>query len=154
MLRLAPALVLLLVASACSCDDEQTRNEAMLFIDRIEDFDVDDDIEDRRRVVDSIRELALTDPDVIAARDTCVAAYGALIEAEDQHALARHLLVGTFLPDGGEQAIAPEMQAQIEGALDHSTEALARSQEAVPRCTRAVGALERRFPRRHAASSR
>lgn len=151
MRSLLVALSLALVAVACSCDDERTRNEAMLFIDRIEEFDVDDEIEDRRRIVDSIRDLALTDESVIAARDQCVTAYGALIEAEDQHALARHLLVGTFLPDGGEQEIPPETQAQIEAALDHSTEALARSQEAVPRCTRAVGELEHRFPRRHAS---
>jgi hypothetical protein len=141
------ALVVLL-ASSCG-DDEQARNEASIFIDRIEEFDVDDELEDRRAVVESIRALALTDASVIAARDTCVTAYGALIEAEDQHALARRLLVGTFLPDGGEQEIPVELRTQIEDALTHSGDALTRSREAVPRCTRAVGELEHRFPRRH-----
>lgn len=144
-----PLVLFALLASACSCDDEQARNDAMIFIDRVEEFDVDDPLEDRRQVVESIRALALTDPSVVAARDTCVEAYGALIEAEDQHALARHILVGTFLPDGGEQEIPPETQAEIEAALDHSEDAIARSREAIPRCTRAVGELEHRFPRRH-----
>jgi hypothetical protein len=150
VLRFVTLLSLALVAAACSCDDETARNEAMLFIDRVEEFDVDGELEERQQIVESIRDLALTDESVRAARDECVEAYGSLNEAEVQHRLARHLLVGTMLPDGGEQPISPELQAQIEAALDGSQQALERSTEAVPRCTRAVGQLEHRFPRRHA----
>jgi hypothetical protein len=148
--RFAP-IILACSLVACACDDTQTRNEAMLFIDRFEDVDVDDPLEERRTAIDGIRHLVLRDPTVSAARDQCVSAYDALIEAEDQHGLARHLLVGTFLPDGGEVPVPPDLAAQINGAIEHSDEAIARSRELFPRCTRAVGQLERRFPR-HAST--
>jgi hypothetical protein len=141
------AISTVLWLAACACDDTQTRNEAMLFIDRFEDIDVDDPLEERRAAIDGVRNLALTDPTVVAARDQCVSAYGALIEAEDQHDLARHMLVSTFLPDGGEMPVPPELADQINAAIAHSDEAIARTQELMPRCTRAVGQLERRFPR-------
>lgn len=147
MLRLASLLALVLGLSSCSCDDERTRNEAMLFLDRFEDVDVDDPLEERRTAIQSIHDLALTDPTVIAARDTCVTAHEAMIEAEDQHAIANHLFVESS--SAGEHEVPPEIAAQIDAAITHSDEAIARSRELFPRCNSAVNQLERRFHRRH-----
>lgn len=147
MRALSITIAITLLAS-CACDDSTTRNEAMLFIDRFEDVDVDDPLEQRRAAIASIRGLALTDATVIATRDQCVTAHEALIEAEDQHDIARHMLVESS--GAGEREVAPEIAAQINAAIEHSDEAIARSRELFPRCTRAMSQLERRFPRRGA----
>lgn len=140
-------LFVVLVLPSCSCDDERARNDAMLFLDRFEDIDVDDALEDRRTAIQAVHDLALTDTSVVAARDACVTAHEALIEAEDQHAIANHLFVESS--SAGEHDVPPEIAAQINAAIEHSDEAIARSRELFPRCTSAVSQLERRFHRRH-----
>jgi hypothetical protein len=145
--RLVTLALLLSLVSSCSCDDEQARNEAMLFLDRFQDIDVDDELEERRTAIAGIHDLALTDATVIAARDTCVTAHEALIEAEDQHAVANHLFVESSA--AGEHEVPAEVAAQINAAIEHSDEAIARSRELFPRCTSAVSQLERRYHRRH-----
>jgi len=119
----------------------------MLFLDRFEDVDVDDPLEDRRTAIQAIHELALTDASVVAARDACVTAHEALIEAEDQHAIANHLFVESS--SAGEHDVPADVAAQINAAITHSDDAIARSRELFPRCTSAVSQLERRFHRRH-----
>lgn len=149
MPRLVTTLVLIAaIAPLTACEDETARNEAMLFLDRFEDVDVDDELEERRISITQIREMVITDHDVDAARDACVDAYDALIEAEDQHALARHLLVQS----GGttEMDVPPEVALEINAAIDHSDDAISRSRELFPRCNHAVTQLERRYPRQRA----
>ncbi len=146
MRRLVLLLALVGSLPSCSCNDERTRNEAMLFLDRFEDVDVDDPLEERRAAIDEIRALALSDEDVLRARDACVQAHDALIEAEDQHASARHQLVEAS-PGGAE--VPPEVAERVEHAIDESGRAIERSRELFPRCTREVNALETRFHRRH-----
>jgi hypothetical protein len=148
--RVRPSLALValvVLLSGCECSDAQARNDAMLFLDRFDDIDVDTPLEERRTQVEAIRQLALTDETVLQTRDLCVSAHQALIDAEDQHALARHLLVES----GGttETDVPPEAAARISTAIDESNEAIERSRELFPRCTREVNALERRFHRRH-----
>lgn len=147
MLRNALLVSLLLLPTSCSCDDAQARNEAMLFLDRFEQIDVDDPLEERRTAIQAIQDMALTDETVISARDTCVTAHQALIEAEDQHQIANHLFVESS--SAGEHEVSEEIAAQINAAIEHSDEAITRSRELFPRCTSAVSQLERRFHRHH-----
>jgi hypothetical protein len=143
--RLLLAIALVVSVPACSCNDERTRNEAMLFLDRFEEIDLDDPLEERRAAIDDIRGLALSDEDVLRARDMCVEAHDALIEAEDQHAAARHQVV---VASTGGAEIPPDIAEQVERAIDESGRAIERSRELFPRCTREVNALEARFHRR------
>lgn len=144
MLRLVLLLVVVVSLPSCSCNDERTRNEAMLFLDRFEDIDVDDPLEERRTAIEEIRGLALSDEDVLRARNACVEAHDALIEAEDQHATARHELVEAS--HGGAE-VPPDVAQRVEHAIDESDRAIERSRELFPRCTREVHALETRFHR-------
>ena len=147
MFRFSSIALFLLLASSCACGDEQARNEAMLFLDRFQEIDVDDPLEERRTAIQSIRDLALTDPSVVAARDACVTAHETMIEAEDQHAIANHLFVEST--GAGEHEPSAEVRAQIDSAIDHSNDAIERAPELFSRCNSAVNQLERRFHRRH-----
>jgi hypothetical protein len=146
VLRLALLVAILTSLPSCACSDERTRNEAMLFLDRFEDVDVDDPLEDRRAAIEGIRGLTLSDEDVLRARNACVDAHEALIEAEDQHAAARHQLV---VASHGGSEVPPDIARQVEDAIDASDQAIERSRELFPRCTREVNALESRFHHRH-----
>jgi hypothetical protein len=138
-------LALVISVPSCSCNDERTRNEAMLFLDRYEDVDVDDPLEQRRAMIEDLRGLALSDEDVSRARNACVDAYTALIEAEDLHAAAS-AQVDVVSRSGGDPP--PDIQAQIEHDIEGSGAAIERSRELLPTCTREVNALETRFHRR------
>ena len=144
MLR-SVVLLLLLSLALCACNDDRSRNEAMLFLDRYDEFDVDDPLEERRAAINEIRGLALSDEDVLRARDACADAYGALIEAEDLHASARDQLGVATTTDG---QLPADISHQIETAIEQSGQALERSRSLLPRCTREVHALETRFHHR------
>jgi hypothetical protein len=124
------------------------RNDAMLFLDRVDGLEVDDPLEERRTRVRVLTELPISSSRVDAARDVCVAAHSALIRAEDLHAQARADLARAS-HDGSVQ-VSTDMALEIETAITESDEAIQSSRDLFPRCTQAIRALETRYTtRRH-----
>lgn len=130
--------------------DDRTRNDALLFLDRYDDLDVDDAIEQRRPLVDDIAALPFSSNEVDGVRDHCVDAHRTLIVAEERGVEARALF--DRATDGGrvpEGDIPTDIRASIEAALGESNDALERVRPLMADCDDRVRRLRTRFqPRR------
>ena len=143
MRRVIPILVLCSIAVGCEPD---ARNDANLFIDRIEVIDLDDPVEDRRERVDALAALPLASVEVQTARDACVEAHRAILEAEDLHARARAAVVD----HADEGALSITERQRIENDIQQSNRAIARSRDLFSRCHRLTRDLDLRYrSRRH-----
>lgn len=113
-----------------------------MFLDRVERIDLDNPVAQRRRLVENLATLPLSDSEVTAARDVCVDAHRAILEAEDRHADAAALVArhGTSPPAA--------IHLRVERALDEGDRALARSRDLFSRCHRESRELDARY-RRH-----
>ncbi len=137
--------ILSLLAVLAGCQDDAS-SEARMFLDRLDGLDLDDPIEDRRRLVDNLAHMPLSNDEVRGARDICVEAHRTLISAEDLHARARAALA----PYDDENAIPVTEQQRIQRDIDGSNTALERAAGLVSRCERQTRALDLRYRhRRH-----
>ena len=143
--RFAPVLALAALALGCEPD---ARNDANLFLDRIQRIDLDDPLETRRTRVASLATLPVEHPQVWSARDACVDAHQAIIEAEESSARAR----GAFEGYDSEDAIPVVERQRIEREIQASTRAVERSRGLFSRCHRLTRDLELRY--RHRTRSR
>src|SRR5690606_37345474 len=66
--------------------DDRTRNDALLFLDRYEQLDVDDPIDTRRPLVEALAAMPFAAEEVDRVRDRCVEAHRTLIVAEERGA--------------------------------------------------------------------
>lgn len=139
----------LAVLTLGQCGDDRVRNEAMLFLDRYDQVDMHTPTAERRPLVEGLRDLSLVTPDVVHARDACVSAHMALVEAEERHEAARTELIEAS--EGGERPLEMDAAARIEAAINESNEAIERSPALFERCYREVRGLEGRFHRRRNA---
>lgn len=131
------------------CGDDRVRNEALLFLDRYEQIDMHAPTAERRPLIEGLRDLSLVIPDVVHARDACVAAHLGLLEAEETHERARDELIRAS--EGGDRPLEMDAAARIEAAINESNDAIERSPALFERCYREVRGLEGRFPRRRNA---
>jgi len=151
--RRALVLSFLLVGAACEGD---ASTEARMFLDRVERLDMDDPLEERRRLVDNLATLPLVHGDVIAARDVCVDAHRAILEAEDLRLEAVALLarcgpVCAGQPGGPEvDGTADQLRARLDldRNMGRADRALERSRDLFSRCHRETRALDTRYRRR------
>lgn len=118
--------VILLV---CACEHDASA-EAILFLDRLDQVDLDDPVADRQRIVDNLAHMPLRDPQVRQVRAVCVDAHRSILEAEILHARARDV-VGRY-PD--EADIPAAQRVSIQRDIDGSSRALARSERLIARC--------------------
>lgn len=129
--------------------DDRSRNDALLFLDRYGELDVDDPVDDRRERVEALAAIPFSAGDVDRVRDTCVEAHRTLILAEDRGTEARAAFDRATA--GGrvaESEIPTETRASIEAALAESNDALARAREQLPRCMSEARRLEVRYQQR------
>lgn len=131
------------VLGGCEPD---ARNDAHLFLDRVQQLDLDDSIEERRRMVNSLASLPLTSEPVQQARDACVEAYRTILEAEERQARAR----GSVEQHEDESAMSIAERRRIEDDIRESRQALERSRELFPRCHRLTRDLQLRYRSRRA----
>lgn len=130
--------------------DDRTRNDALLFLDRYEALDVDDPIDVRRPLVSALAEMPFAAEEVDRVRDGCVEAHRTLIVAEERGAEAREIFEratgGGRVP---ESEIPTDVRASIEAALAESNEALPRARAQLRDCMDDARRLQVRFqPRR------
>jgi hypothetical protein len=139
----------LLFALPAGCGDDRVRNEALLFLDRYDQIDMHAPTVARRPLIEDLRDLSMTTPDVVHARDACVAAHMGLLEAEERHEAARTELIEAS--EGGDRPLEMDAAARIEAAINESNDAIERSPALFERCYREVRSLEGRFHRRRPA---
>lgn len=115
-----------------------------MLLDRIERLDLDDPVEERRRLVDSLASMPLADADVMSARDVCVRAHRSILEAEEKQAHAAMLLAryeSDEVPSAGDQL-------RIRRDIDEADGAIQRSRSLFARCHSETQALQSRYRRR------
>ena len=132
--------ILVLAAAAAGCEPD-ARNDANLFLDRVQRIDLDDPVEERQRLVDSLASLPLSAEPVQQARDACVEAHRTILEAEDAHGRARAALEA----HPSEEDIAITERQRIERDIQASTRAVERSRDLFARCHRLTRDLELRY---------
>lgn len=135
------AILVLLAGVACGRD---ASGEARMFLDRLERLDLDDPPADRRRLVDNLANMPLSDAEVTEARDVCVDAHRNILEAEDLQADAARLLAryeADQVPSAGDRA-------RIQRDIQSADAALARSRDLFSRCHRQTRELDVRYRRR------
>ena len=147
---LAVAAVVVGIAIASQGQSGDGRNDAMLFLDRIEGLDVEDPIEERRAQVGVLAGLPLHAESVVEVRDLCVSAHSTLIRAEDRSAEARSLFDEASAH--GTIEVSTEIAARIEDAIADSDRAIEEARTMLPRCMQRVETLRSRYTsRRHEA---
>lgn len=142
-LRRALPILFCFVLPACS---DHTGNEARLFLDRVERIDSDDPPERRRPRIEALAALALSSEEVTRARDVCLDAHRALLDAETRQAEARRELDRITANGANPHApVEPAVGARIQKAIDDSERAIHRSRDLMPRCQDEVGELNRKY---------
>lgn len=115
-----------------------------MLLDRVQGIDLDSSVEERTRLVDSLASVRLTDPDLLATRDTCVDAHRAILEAEGLQVRAAERLAGYAsddVPSAGDQL-------QIRRDIETADREIQRSRELFTRCHEETRALDTRYRRR------
>src|SRR5690606_19721232 len=110
LVRRALVLWVLVLGAACEGDPSA---EARMFLDRVEHLDLDDPLEERRRLVENLATMPLAHPEVAQARDLCVDAHRAMLEAEDLRVEAVALLARCGSVCAGEPS-----GAEVTGTAD------------------------------------
>lgn len=138
MARLSLPILALLALAACEPD---TRNDAVIFLDRVQRLDLDDPIAQRRRLVESLSSLPLQASEVVSARDACVEAHETIIEAEELTANARQAVE----EHEDESSIPIVERTRLEADIRRSNRLLERSRSMFSRCHRLTRDLEVRY---------
>ena len=127
--------------AACEGDP---RNDANLYLDRVQRIDLDDPLDLRRLRVEALATLPVASDVVRSARDACVEAHRAIIDAEETSAEARAAFEGY----ASEDAIPQAERLRIEEDIRQSNRAVERSRGLFSRCHRLTRDLELRYRRR------
>src|SRR5689334_3374981 len=88
MLRAVRKLAILAFGLVVACGDREG-NEARLFLDRVEQIDIEAPPEVRRDRIDALASIAIESTDVKRTRDLCVEAHRTLLDAEAKQASAQ-----------------------------------------------------------------
>lgn len=136
-----PLFIAVALVAALGCEPDP-RNDANLFLERVQRIDLDDTIAARTAMVDSLEALPLGAPEVTTARDTCVSAHRAILSAETLHARARAAVAA------GEGTMD---RARIERDIQESNRQIERSRPLFTRCHRLTRDLDVRYRSRRAA---
>ena len=144
--RLLAPLLILAALSGCEPD---ARNDAIIFLDRVQRIDLDDSIADRQRLVESLRSLPLSAPEVTRARDACVEAHETILSAEE---LTQNARAQIERYEGDESQIPITERQRIERDIQRSTQLIERSRSHFDTCHRLTRDLEVRYRGRRARS--
>ena len=136
-------LILGMVFLLCACE-EDARNDANLFLVRVERVDLDDAPDEREAHVRALENLPLRNPQIREVRDLCVNAHRTLLRAEGMAQEAREQLAALE----GQDTVPADSAREIEVALTRSNALLAESRHLFPRCTRRTEELQMRYRRR------
>lgn len=134
------ALIAFVALALAGCEPD-ARNDATIFLDRVQRIDLDDPLAERRRLVASLESLPLTAPEVTRARDTCVEAHRAILSAEELTQGARAELER----HEDEAAIPLVTRQRIEADIRRSNELIERSRGLFDTCHRLTRDLEVRY---------
>ena len=141
MNRFLITLGVVLLLAGC---EEDARNDANLFLVRIETIDLDDPPAQREERVSALEQLPLRHTQIREVRDLCVNAHRTLLRAE---ALAQQARERLGALEGSDEVPATAAR-EIEVALTRSNHLLAESRRLFPRCTRRTEELQRQYRRR------
>ncbi len=139
-------LAFALVALALLGCEPDARNDATIFLDRVQRIDLDDPIADRRRNVGSLASLPLSAPEVQRARDACVEAHQTIIDAETLTTGAR----AEVERYEDESQIPITARQRIEADIRRSNGLIERSRALFDTCHRLTRDLEVRYRSRRA----
>ena len=130
----------LLAVTLLGCEPD-ARNDATIFLDRVQRIDLDDPIAERRRNVESLASLPLSAPEVQRARDACVEAHQTILDAETLTTSAR----AEVERYEDESQIPITARQRIEADIRRSNGLIERSRSLFDTCHRLTRDLEVRY---------
>jgi hypothetical protein len=145
MIKRSLIFVLFATPLVLSCQDAQ-KKQGRALVERIQAIDIKIPYDKRKVPLSALRELAINDENFQRIRVICVKAHSALIESEQQQAIARQALDRVGSGETGQQ-VPSEKALAIASALEQSNAQLKRAMAAFPDCEREVRALTLRYER-------
>ncbi|MEZ4336807.1 MAG: hypothetical protein R3B82_09285 [Sandaracinaceae bacterium] len=134
------ASVALLAITLLGCEPD-ARNDATIFLDRVQRIDLDDPVAERRRNVESLASLPLSAPEVRRARDACVEAHQTILDAEGITSAAR----AEVERYEDESQIPITARQRLEADIRRSNGLIERSRSLFDTCHRLTRDLEVRY---------
>ena len=144
-----PRTILLALAVLLVACEPDARNDAVIYLDRVQRLDLDDPVAERRRLVESLASLPLSAPEVVSARDACVEAHQTILEAEGHTASAREAV--ERYPE--ESDIPIPIRQRIERDITRSNQLIERSRAMFDACHRLTRDLEVRYRSQRSSSN-
>jgi hypothetical protein len=145
MTRLGLVSILLLITLMACGGDRRLRSESRAFLALYDALDHRQKADVREQKLSALRLLVLVEPEVIKARDHCVAGHTALLRSEHSHEEAARKLDEALMqsPDG--KPLPPQASQQIRVQLEQAESALTNARGSLRRCEIEARGLSLRF---------
>ena len=135
----------ILLLSAC---EGRERRDAQAFLALYESLDHRAPAAAREQKVSALKQLTLVDPKVKQARDDCVSAHRALLNAESQHEQAAKQLDQAIAKDFEGAPLPASVGEPIRVAIEQADRSLADARNRFLRCEEGARSLSLRFGKR------
>lgn len=138
-------LLSLALLGASACGDRRLRAEARAFLAVYEALDHRQKPDEREKKLSELRLLVLVEPEVVKARDHCVAGHTALLRSERAHEEAARQLDEALSksPDG--TPLGSDATHQIRGQIEQAEASLNNARTALRQCENEARGLSLRF---------
>jgi hypothetical protein len=135
----------LTLLGASACGDRRLRAEARAFLSVYESLDHRQQPAEREKKLSALRLLVLVEPEVVKARDNCVAGHSALLRSERAHEEAARRLDEALAqsPDG--TPLRPEATHEIRTQIDQAESSLSNAKASLRQCESEARGLSLRF---------
>jgi hypothetical protein len=138
-------IVLLLALAASACGDRRLRAEARAFLSVFEGLDHRQKPVEREKKLSALRQLVLVEPEVVKARDHCVAGHTALLRSERAHEEAANQLDIALAqsPDGA--PLGSDATQKIRTQIEQAEASLNAAKANLRQCENEARGLSLRF---------
>jgi hypothetical protein len=131
------AVLILLLACACGGDNSQ-HEQARALLERISALDLNATPAERKRRLDRLHALPLTEERLVRVRDLCLEAHTGLLAAELEQTVARKRLDAA--QSGAPNPDRKELEA-IAAQVAHAATTLREAQAVLPECEQSMRGL-------------
>lgn len=127
------------------CGDRRLRSEARALLKAYEGLDHRQKAAEREQRLSQLRLLVLVEPEVVQARDHCVAGHTALLRSERSHEEAGRKLDEALAQNTDGAPLAAEATREIRAQIEAAETALSNARVSLRQCENEVRGLSLRF---------
>jgi hypothetical protein len=143
--RTVTAIVAVLGMCALACGEGRVRAEARAFLTRFELIDHREKPAAREQKLAALEQVALSEPEVVAARKHCLEGHRALLSSERAQEQAAAALDRALAASPGGAPLSGQASEQIRGEIEQAERALARARASLGQCENEARGLRLRF---------